>query len=109
MIEMVNNRVQDIIGTDEGEVLERLIDSFKETNNGDLKDTMLDINDILDLLHNDTESFIRSLEILRDDLADVNSLCSICGEELEFRADDSCPQYQSQPVGVNVCPNNCEA
>jgi len=109
MNKLMPSRVQDIIGTDEGEVLERMIDSFKETNNGDMKDTMLDINDILDLLHNDTKSFIRSLEIMRDDLADVNNCCSVCGEEKTFSPSHDEEDYQCQHVGVNICPNNCEA
>ena len=107
MIEMVNKA--DLIDIDEGEVIDRIIDSFKEVNNGDLTETILDVNDILDLLHNDPESFIKNLEKQRDDLADTYDLCPLCGLEKIFAVNRGAEEYQSQPVGVMICPNDCES
>ena len=100
---------KDLLLPDENEVIERILENSKEANNGDLTDTVKDLNDILDLLHSDPDSFIKSLEKLRDEVAETYDLCSICGEELEFVSSDEQEMYQSSPVGTMRCPNDCEA
>ena len=109
MLEMTRTKNNDLIDTDEEEVLQRFIDNSKEANNGDLTDTILDINDLLELLHNDPDRFILKLELLRDDMAEIHNLCPECGLEKVFVASNECEMYQSSPVGEMVCPNDCEA
>jgi len=100
---------KNLIDTDEDEVLEIIIGNSKEVNSCFMKDVVIEINDIIDCLHNDVDSFIKSLIKKRDDICDVNELCEICGETKIFIPNDSLPQYQSQPVGITRCPNDCEA
>jgi len=107
MIEIVNRA--DLIDVDEDEVLEIIIGNSKEVNSCCMTDVVTEINDIIDCLQNDPDSFIKNLIKKRDDICDINELCPICGTMLEFVLNDSLPKYQSQPVGVMRCPNDCEA
>jgi len=108
MFEMELKRVG-LIDISEDEVLERIIDNSKETNNGDMTYTVLDINDILECLQNDPQSFIRNLEKKRDEMCNTYDLCEICGLEKEFIVSEGAEEYQSQPIGTTRCPNDCQA
>ena len=108
MLEMTRTK-RNILLPDENEILERLIDNSKEINNGDITETILEINEILDLLRDDPDRFILKLELMKDDLAEIHNLCNVCGEEKVFVSDMELPEYQSSPVGITRCPNNCEA
>ena len=97
----------DITEVNESEVIQGLVDNYKEVNNGDMSDTITNINEILALLNDNPNSLKRALESERDYICESNNLCK-CGAELQFKADYDLLEYQCSPVGQQICPNGCD-
>lgn len=83
---------------------QQIFDMIKEYNQGDVKETIESVVELLENLRNDTDKYIMKLDNALEEFADDNNVCCICGEELQFKSDESLEEYQGSPVGNKNCP-----
>ncbi len=88
-----------------------LVEAIKDRYcNGDVRDTIIEINDLICEIHNSPSKFISELANEIEDLAVSENLCPICSSELnssthrEFRGEcHGYPAYES--VTITECSN----
>ena len=84
-----------------------LFELLTEYANGNPKEVVETVSDLLKTIREDSEKYTMELDNLLEEFADENDICSVCGNEMEFVADSCLPEYQCSPVGQRVCSNGC--
>lgn len=82
-----------------------LIDLVKENNNGDTKETMLDLLEVSSILFNNPDAYENAITQFAND----NNLCGVCGCEIEHKVFKDPREYLGSPCEEKIyekyCPN----
>lgn len=91
-----------------------LFEMILRYNDGDIKETILDVNEVIAMIGSNPNKFIHRLNEKLTNFAEDEGLCELCGTELEYNLEyEDAGEYMGeeikQPFYTNICMNpDCE-